>query len=241
MKTIYFATEGITDQIVLLALATYWLGGEDFLPRRVQPPESAYAIDLESNLSEGWKGVLAWCAGLRPKGGAGRDEVLKLADCLFIHVDADVATDPDFKTPVFNGICPPAHNACDWIRNHLANQFGSVLPTNIVLCVPAQNLEAWILCALHPDVADTYSPIECRQTPETLLVGRKPHKLTRRKDGKIRKETENYRNQKSLDAIVKGWSNCVEIAGNSSSPRCPEAIRFEVETKKVLGIHHITL
>ena len=235
MKTIYFVTEGITDQIVLEGLAAYWLGNEEFIPRRIQPPSSAYAIDLESNLSEGWKGVLAWCAGLRPKGSAGRDETLKLADCLFIHVDADVATDPDFKTSAYTGTCPPARSACDWIREHLTSQLGNFLPTNVVLCVPAQNLETWILCALHPDIADKHDPIECRQMPETLLVARKPHKLTRRKDNSIKKERRNY--QTSLDAIIKGWSNCIEVVENNNSLRCPEAIRFEAETKNVLGIH----
>lgn len=65
MKNIYFVTEGSTDQIVIQGLVEHWLGGEDFIPRQIQPLSSAYAEELDSNLSEGWKGVLAWCSGQR--------------------------------------------------------------------------------------------------------------------------------------------------------------------------------
>ncbi|MBU0968658.1 MAG: hypothetical protein KKA54_20025 [Proteobacteria bacterium] len=231
MKRIYFVTEGPTDQIVIEGLIDYWLGGEDFIPRYIQPPSSAYADGLDTNLSDGWKGVRDWCVGKRMGGPAGRDEALKQADCLIVHIDADVATDPDFKTPLFKGPCPPAKNACDWIRNHLTSLLGGeFLPPNVVLCVPSQDLETWVLCALHPEVADENLPIECRENPGMLLVQRRPHRLVRRKGGRLRKETAKYKN--SLLAIVKGWVHCT--AGVSS--RCPEAIRFEGDTKHTLGI-----
>src|SRR6266568_2046829 len=114
MKNVYFVTEGPSDQIVLEGLIARWLGATDFISRHIQPPSSAYADGLDSNLSTGWKGVLTWCEGKRPYGPAGRDEALGLADCLIIHTDADVATDPDFKAPAFDGPCPPARGACDW-------------------------------------------------------------------------------------------------------------------------------
>lgn len=231
MKTIYFVTEGITDQIVLEGLVAQWLGDEDFTSRYIQPPSSDYAKGLESNLSEGWKGVLAWCIGERRVGIAGRDAALKQADCLFIHVDADVAREPNFKTPTFQGSCPPAQDACDWVRNHLIAQFGSSLPSNVVLCVPAQDLESWVLCALHPDVADQYSPIECRPEPASLLVQLPPHRLVRRKDGRLRKDSTKYK--RSLNAIVRGWQNCVD--GQPVLARCLEAVRFEMEARNVLG------
>lgn len=229
MKCIYFVTEGPTDQIVIEGLISNWLGEEDFIPRHIQPPSSAYADGLNTSLSDGWKGVLAWCEGKRPDGPTGRDEAIKLADCLIIHTDADVATDADFKNPAFSGTCPPATNATDWVRHHLTALLGSDFPQNVVLCVPAQDLEAWVICALHPDIADENAPIECRKEPGTLLVQRHPHRLVRRKDGRLKKETAKYKN--SLRAIIQGWSNC--IAG--AQPRCPEAVRFEQETRRALA------
>lgn len=112
MKTVYFVTEGKTDQIVLEGLISTWLGEQDFLARVVQPPSSAYAEELDSALSEGWKGVVAWCQGARAAGPAGRNEVISKADCLFIHIDADVAFDPDFKNPLLKSTLKmPEHNA----------------------------------------------------------------------------------------------------------------------------------
>lgn len=230
MKYIYFVTEGPTDQIVIEGLIAQWLGTEDFIPRHIQPPTSAYVEGLDTNLSEGWKGVLAWCEGRRADGPAGRDEAIKLADCLIVHTDADVATDADFKTPPFTGPCPPAANAADWVRNHLAGLLGGSTLSNVVFCVPAQDIEAWVLCALHPDVADQNMPIECRGDPGALLVQRTPHRLVRRKEGRLKKETAKY--QASLPLIVRGWSNCT--TGNPL--RCPEALRFEQEARDALGV-----
>lgn len=228
MKRIYFVTEGATDQIVFQGLIERWLG-EDFIARQIQPPSSAYAEGLDSNLSEGWKGVLAWCAGRRADGAAGRDEALRQADCLIIHTDADVATDPAFLAPPFNGPCPPASHAVDWVRQHLTAALGDHLPANVVLCVPAQDLEAWTLTALHPEIADLHMPIECREEPGALLVQRRPYQLVRRKDGRLKKNKAGY--QAAMSSIVSGWPNCTE--GNA--PRCPEAARFEAESRQVLG------
>jgi hypothetical protein len=230
MKKIYFVTEGITDQIVVEGLVEQWLGGEDFIARRIQPPSSDYAEELDSNLSEGWKGVLAWCAGTRMGGPAGRDEALKQADCLIIHIDADVAIDTDFKNPTFDGPVFPAVHACDWVRDHLATILGGSSHPNVVLCVPAQDLETWVLCALHPDVADANAPIECCRKPAELLAVQKAPRLVRSKDGRVRKETAKYRS--NLPKIVKGWPNCT--AGDG--PRCPEAVRFERDAKRVCGV-----
>lgn len=225
MKRIYFVTEGPTDQIVLQALVEQWLGGEEFVPVPVQPPPSAIVEDPETRLSAGWKGVLAWCAGARPAGRAGRSEALHLAHCLFVHLDADVAGEPDVKDPPFSGPCPPAHPACDWVRAAIIDRFGGALPPNAVLCVPAQDLEAWVLCCLHPDVADEFMPIECRAEPGALLVQRKPYRLVRRKDGALQKQTGRYREH--AGEIAAGWPACA----GGEPPRCPEAARFEREAR----------
>ncbi len=182
MKTLYFVTEGTTDKIVLEGLLADWLDGEDYIARHVQPPESAYADGLDTPLSNGWRGVLSWCAGIRPSGPLGRAFTLDAADILVLHMDADVAPDAQFVEPAYAGTCPPARGACDWIRNHLVSLFdGGTLPSNAVLCVPSKDLEAWVVSALHPEIADLYLPIECREEPGALLIQSTPHRLVRRK------------------------------------------------------------
>jgi hypothetical protein len=225
MKTIYFVTEGTTDQIVLEGLVGSWMGQEDFVARHIQPPASDFLEDREHVLSNGWKGVLAWCQGKNRIGPTSRDEVLRRADCLIVHLDADVARDPEFKSNPFAGKCPPARSCSDWVRQHLLEQVTTQAVENLVLCVPAQALEAWLVSALHPNVADDYQPIECRDQPESLLVQRPPYRLVRTKGASFKKETGNYR--KALPTIVARWPNAVE--------RCPEAARFEAEAKVVLG------
>lgn len=227
MKNIYFVTEGKTDQIVLQGLIEDWLEGGDFVPRHIQPPTSAFAEGLSQNLSEGWRGVLDWAAGKRV-GPAGRDEALQQADCLVIHIDADVAFDSNFKNPPFQGACPPATPQCDWVRSEVVRLLGGAIPSNVVLCVPAQDLETWVLTALHPDISDQNAPIECKGAPGTLLVQRNPYRLVRSKEGRLRKDPTKYLS--NLSSIVKGWINCT----SGAPPRCPEAIRFESETKAIL-------
>jgi hypothetical protein len=229
MKTVYYVTEGITDQIVLDELVSAWLG-EDYVPRHIQPPSSAYADELELSLSQGWKGVRDWCAGGRSTGPTGRDEAITAADCLIIHIDADVGLDPEFTNPPYTGPCPPAKAQCDWVRAQITSMFGGVLPANVALCVPAQDLEAWVLTALHPAESDRHKPIECRAEPGALLIGRSPERLVNRKDKRIRKKVERYRD--SASRIAAGWSNCTK----GPTPRCPEAVRFEVDARQVLGV-----
>jgi hypothetical protein len=91
------------------------------------------------------------------------------------------------------------------------------------------DMEAWVLCSLHPDVADKHMPIECRPEPGALLV-QLPPRLVRRQDGSLKKKTARYRAHQ--DRIASGWSNC---AGGDPL-RCPEAARFDAEAKRVLGI-----
>ena len=229
MKRIYFVTEGVTDQIVIQGLVENWLGDEDFVPNRIQPPSSAYAEELDSNLSEGWKGVLSWCRGVRAAGSAGRDEAMRQADCLFIHIDADVASDAAFCNPPLDSPCPPASSAADWVREHLMTVLGGEVPAKVVLCVPAQDMEAWVVSALHPGLADQHAPIECREEPGTLFVQQAPYRLVRRKDGRLKKDTKKY--QDAVRAIVSGWGNCA----SGETPRCAEAARFEQEARLVLG------
>lgn len=226
MKKIYLVTEGKTDNIVIEGLVSEWLGSEDYLPRHIQPPSSDFIDEVDDNLSEGWKGVVDWCQGERSVGPAGRDEALEIADCLFIHIDADVAYDQDFKSPVFSSNPPSAANQCDWVRAHIVDLLGGTMPHNVVLCVPPQDLETWVLTALHPDVADAHQPIELKSHPASLLVSRAPYKLVRRKDGgRLKKDVGKY--EEHLSRIVKGWGNCTDAA----VARSPQALRFELEAK----------
>ncbi len=225
MKQIFYVTEGQTDQLVLDALVEAWLGDEDFVATAIQPPESAYAADLETRLSQGWRGVRAWLSD-----PIVRDAVIARADCLIIHTDADVAFDANFLNPPHTGPCPPARAACDSVRADLLARLPTPCPPNVVLCVPAQDLEAWVFTALHPVQADALASVECEPTPARLLATQKGRRLVRNHAGKLKKETGRYR--EALGRIVRGWSNCTDPV----APRCPEAVRFETEARTALAL-----
>lgn len=226
MKIIYFVTEGKTDKFVIQALIEKWIGDQDFLVRHVQPPTSAYVEGLDTNLSEGWKGVLDWCKGGRPNGPAGRNEALRLADCLIVHMDADVAFDADFKSPPFATFPPVDHDGqCSWVQNELRQFFDESALEKILFCIPAQDLEAWIVAALHPEMAIEHNPIERRVEPAALLVQKAPHRLVRRKEGKLKKQADKY--EDAAPKIVLGWERNI----SSGVVNCSSAVRFEGAAK----------
>lgn len=229
MKRVYFVTEGLTDQLVLEALIAEWLGDEDFESNFVQPPTSAYAEFMNCSLSQGWKGVLAWCSSESSALSFSRQRVVEDADLLVVHMDGDVAFENDFPPGAFGGGIPPAQAACDHIRAHLCKVLDDQLirRDKVVFCIPSQSIEAWILCCLFPEVADANIPIECHLNPEILLIER-TYRLTRRKDGRVRKNTDAYRAASSR--IVANWANCA----GGASPRCVQAARFEIETRAIV-------
>ena len=227
MKQVYFVTEGVTDQIVIESLLVNWFGDEDFVSNRIQPPSSAYADNLVTALSQGWRGVLSWCRGATQEVESSRNEVLRRADLVIIHIDCDVVRDADFSNPPYVGGVAPVSDACDFAKSELARLLGAV-NNNVVFCVPAQDIEAWVLCSLFPEVADANLPIEQRVSPGALLVQRAPYRLVRRKNGALKKDTGRY--QMFAEAIVNGWPNCV----GGANPRCPEAATFERDIRAAI-------
>ena len=145
-------------------------------------------------------------------------------DCLIIHLDADIALEKELLSLALAAPCPPARETCDLIRTYVASLLGGNLSLKVVLCVPAQCTEAWIVAALYPDEAAKFAPIECRNEPERLLI-QKPDKLVRDKDGTAKKQVNQYK--KSINKLVAGWSDAVTA--------CAEAPRFEAECRDALS------
>ncbi|MBW8313155.1 MAG: hypothetical protein K0M64_14120 [Rhizobium sp.] len=220
-------TEGVTDQIVLEELVGEWLDGEDFIPSQIQPPGSDAFDDLGYSLSQGWKGVVEWCRSRRAEISECRRSVIANVDLLVIHLDSDVADDPEFIDLALSGQGLVGTGA-EIVRAGLLGLLPEVSASNVVLCTPARDIECWVLCALFPDLADRHLPIEVHHEPGALLVGR-PHKLVRRKDGRLRKIPAAY--AQHAGRIVEGWGNCVD----GEPPRCPEALRFMDEVKAALA------
>ena len=233
MKQIYFVTEGVTDQIVLEEIVARFLGGVDFESYPIQPPSSAYAVDLDCRLSEGWRGVFSWCQASDPNVAASRARVLNSADLVVIHLDADVGLDAQCPSGRFGGLLPPARELCDHVRAAIVGSFGGGLPPNVVICVPSIDLESWVLCCMFPVLADQIQvdiamPFECYLHSARELSLQSPQ-FTRRSAGRIRKVTSTYRSE--AESIAAGWMNC-----GRPSMRCEEAVKFEDEVAAIFPV-----
>ncbi len=205
------------------AVVARFFGDKDYLSNQIQPPVSEYANN-QGPLGGGWKGVLSWCQQVGVESGELSESlVLANCDCLIIHIDADIASEAELQAHNLSSPCPPAKSTCDKIRRFIVSLLGGTLPSKIVLCVPSQCTEAWVLCALHPASLASYQPIECRPDVERLLIG-KPDRLVVNKDGRARKQTERYR--ATVQKISLRWSNTIDA--------CPEARRFDTELTSAL-------
>jgi hypothetical protein len=194
--------------------------GVDAVVTQIQPQSADNILGAQGPAGGGWKGVRAWCRDRAASPGL--TAVLTLSDLLIVHVDADIATDSDIQC---NLPCPPAAATCDCVRSKILDWLGaSTQPARLILCIPSKETEAWVLCALHP--RDKQLPtIECRGKPASLLVGKKP-KLVRKKRSKYDKDEAAY--LAALDALTVGWT--------SIEKHCTQGQRFLREIRAAHAI-----
>ena len=215
---ISYVVEGATDYTVLDALVEQILGDRDYVPTRIQPPISAYADHL-GTLGGGWKGVLKWCSM------DVSTSALANCDCLVIHVDADIAEETELSELNLSAPCPPAITTSGKIRDYLVALLGGAVPPKIILCVPAQCIEAWVFVALYPSEVERFTPIDCRREVESLFIGN-PEKLVVKKDGRARKQTAEY-----SKVSPRIGANLAMLTAH-----CAEALRFESEVRRVFSL-----
>jgi hypothetical protein len=136
---------------------------------------------------------------------------------LVIHLDADVAAehDVDCAQP-----CPPAAASADALRAVLLGWAGEPeAPPKVVLAVPSWNTEAWFWAALYPDdPLTTGGALECARDLAARLT-RKPEKLTRHKEGSVKKTPAAY--NQHAPRLTARWAEVRRA--------CGEAERFSVD------------
>lgn len=227
---VYTITEGPTDVVVIKAVLEFL--GKRYTLTTLQPEGDGIDGPVQSDVGYGWRdGVRAYCL----------DESEVIESCLqrgvlVVQVDADVARKNagDFNRDLVRP-CPPARDTCNQVRTEILAWLGMATPpTNLVLCVPAQSIEAWVVAALGPDsmrgpwrshlsratlrekaklkALGIGAWLECRPNPEgqlkTVGLEKSPPAFD---DARVR--------------IVRGWL---------SAQRLPEASRFEGELSAAL-------
>jgi len=227
--TIGIVAEGPSDFMLLEQLINSLLEGEyDYIRLH---PETKFGVR-----ERGWQGVRAWCQMV-----ATEFESLAIflngatptLDLLVIHIDADVASTINCEHP-----CPPAQDSCDAIAQCLINWLGNPSTQEpLVLCIPAQNTEAWVLAADNPKTKSPYhNPpekyLECVPSPDMIISsqGYQPHPLLKRKrkkenGRKVKKANKNAKDYaKLIPNVLENWEYVKRL--------CPQAAKFEQDLKE---------
>jgi hypothetical protein len=219
--------EGPTDYQMLMAVIGKLLQPRPLLFSYLQPEYSEGFTPIGSEAG-GWPGVYRWCRNTSELNGpAGlADNFLFLNhDIVILQLDADVAgfdySSGHIANPPHDDLpctqpCPPVTPTVEALESVLLGWLNaSQCPRQLVLCLPAQSLETWVLAGLYPeDSLLRQANLECRPNTERRLAS-KP--LKGRLVSGSKKLLNEY--QRRAPELADSWSQVTAI--------CSQAARFE--------------
>jgi len=223
--TVGVVAEGPTDHAVFEQVAQALTSDElHVLPIQ---PEASDSFGGFGEHGSGWKGVRSWCKNIIAESGGVSAYVTAgfgpRIDVLVIHVDADIASDPEIDK---EHPCPPADRTVSEIRSMVLSWLDlGALPSYLVLGIPSKSTEAWVLAALAARDGRTVAGVECKQDPARSLT-RRPYKWLGTKQGKPHKEQAVYRDELA-PAVTAHW--------NAVCRMCGEAERFALEFQSAVA------
>lgn len=217
--------EGPTDYAMLQAIVAQLAHPRAVTFSFVQPEFSAAFEQLSDE--GGWGGVYRWCRSTVDLHGPNglEDNLLFLNhDLLILQIDADVAASNYAAAHIDEAVqdlpcaapCPPIEATTNALTRVVLRWLEiNASPANLVLCIPAQSLEAWILAGLYPtDRQVTGGTLECRPKPERQLAS-KP--VNGRLVNGDKKNLSAYRTR--ADEFAQSWKQTVRV--------CTQARQFE--------------
>jgi hypothetical protein len=215
LPRIAIAAEGPTD-LPIIAAALDAVLGEVTLSFLQPPGDSIDATTPGGHAGEyggGWKGVRTWCQQARASGQWAA--VLSTHRMVVVHVDADIAGDPEIGV---EKPCPPPSDTCDAVRQIVTGWIGGPLEPKCVLCVPSKASDAWLAAALSL----VSGAVECDPNPALWLRSApgRPKAVTGAKPDKY---AAGYR--RLAPSIRTAWHSVKAI--------CTEAARFEADVLAV--------
>lgn len=224
--------EGDTDKIALDAFLEAILGHADFVSTLIQP-ETSRAFGHGGEYGGGWKGVHRKCVEIQQRGGLDAGGYLANADLMIIHLDGEVAEEPEVRC---SAPCPPPGATADALRGEVWSWIGEAAHPRVVVAIPMRETEAWIFAALRPqdrlvilcedELRSANAPcLECRDKPSHLLAGGAPRLL---KSGK--KNRLAY--QDARPAMVTGWAHARRL---SQAQRFDDEVALSVTRLKLQG------
>lgn len=158
MLSIGIVAEGKSDHIVLKAIVRQ-LVGPNLEFTEITPESSALAPG-------GLDVVRGWCEEFGSRLETFQTFITSLPlDLLIIHIDGSMAHRFGIAQP-----CPPAHDTANAVREIIVTQWLArrSLPPLVVLAIPMQEIETWLLPA-HVRAPELPVALECMRNPKTFL------------------------------------------------------------------------
>lgn len=221
--------EGPTDYLVLRSVIDALLQPRALQFSYLQPEYSESFTPLGPS-GGGWPGVYRWCRNTSELNGpAGLDDNFLFLnhDIVILQLDADVAgvnyASGHITNPASNDL--PCAQPCPPVAPTIAALEGVLLgwlearqcPRQLVICIPAQSLETWMLAGLYPE--DSFlvqSNLECRPNIERRLAS-KP--LKGRLVSGTKKLLDEY--ERRAPELAGSWSKVTAV--------CQQAAQFEAD------------
>ena len=165
-------------------------------------------------------------------------------DLLVIHVDADIATEHDLQADDPEPIeqvaqpCPPVAPTVVGLVEVIGRWLQcQALPPQVVLAIPAQDIENWTFAALFPgDPLCAQADYECTKRgadrPCYKLTLKKHGKFLQRTNGEIKKSVHQY--QAAVEQVAAQWDVVCRL--------CSQAEQFRQDVDALsLGSTHAQL
>lgn len=149
----------------------------------------------------------AKCFEMRDRGGVEAGGYLANTDILLVHVDGEVADDPEVACAK---PCPPPSDTADALRQTVLSWMGGDTgDPRVVVAIPMKETEAWVVAALRPGEkllqGTGEACFECRDKPSALLAGGAPRLL---RSGK--KHKSDY--QEVERELVEGFEHAQKLS-----------------------------
>ena len=184
-RTAGVVCEGPTEFIILeRVVRALWPEVDQVLPLQPQLDATRRAVG-----ASGFSGVRKWCqessgtladvidAGIGPP-----------LDLLVIALDVDAAIQVKIEDPPASPSSYDAGRLCRMVRDWLAGAAGTRLPAELVIALPAMEIEAWAVAALLKKPARP----ETIEKPSEWLVKEGKLSLDEARPGKVRKSPRAY-------------------------------------------------
>ncbi len=196
--------EGVTDVIMIeKIIQTVW-NDRHLIFTTLSPTAKEITHEVEKREGFGWRSVYEVCHEI-----SDRLEIQRAAgvsfDCVVVHLDGDVGASTFQNANINNPVDPnelpcftkgkSVKENCEVLEHIVEKWLGNTFGVGRAFCVPYINSDLWVAFCAYPEFRkNMFEGWEVDSLNKFLLMMPKSSgRLIRKKDGRIRKKTKEYR------------------------------------------------